>query len=253
MINRFLLALQFLTRIPVRKHIQVNDQEFANSALFYPIIGIIVGGMQVLLFLALDWALSPLVIALFLLIAPIALTGAFHLEGLSDTADGFLSSRDSEGMLRIMKDSHIGTMGMIVVASFLLAKFVFLYEVLQNLNSFLVVGVLLFIPCLSRWGMVIAAGASKYARSGPGLGRSFTEGIGKKIVILSGIIPVVATIAYLKIIGGICVIIAILSALAGAWLSKRKINGVTGDVLGGINEMIEAILLFSVIVIDGFK
>jgi len=247
MLKGFLLALQFLTRIPVKKDLRATDQEFANSAMFFPIIGLIVGGVQVLLFFVLDRTLSPMITAIFLLLAPIVLTGAFHLEGLSDTADGFLSSRDREGMLRIMKDSHIGTMGMIVVVSIILAKFVFLYEIIRISKPYLVMGVLLFAPALSRWGMVIAAGVSRYARSGAGLGRVFTEGIGKKIIIISGLIPIAAAIAYLRVIGVFLAVFTIFLALMAAWLSKRKINGVTGDVLGGTNEMIENILLFGVI------
>ncbi len=162
MFKGFIIALQFLTRISVRKNLSITEREFANSTAFFPIVGLLIGAVQVLLFFALDWALPPLIVALFLLLAPIILTGAFHLEGFSDTADGFLSGRDKEGMLRIMKDSHVGTMGMIAVVSLMLAKLVFLNEIVQNLNRSLIIGVLFFVPVLSRWAMVISTGISKY-------------------------------------------------------------------------------------------
>ena len=249
MFKRFLVALQFLTRICVKRDLRTTDEEFAGSAAFFPIVGPLVGGVQILLFYALDWVSSPSVTALLLLLAPIALTGAFHLEGLSDVADGFLSGRDREGMLRIMKDSHVGTMGAIVIVSLMLTKFVLLHEIIQNLRLWLIVGGLLFIPALSRWGMVITAGISQYARTGPGLGRIFTDGVRKRTIFLAGIVPVVAAIAYFRVIGVVCVAITILSALVGSWIAKRKINGVTGDVLGGVNEITEVILLLSIIIL----
>jgi adenosylcobinamide-GDP ribazoletransferase len=162
-------------------------------------------------------------------------------------ADGFLGGKNREDILRIMRDSHVGTMGMIAVVSLMLAKLIFLYEVLQIPNPHLTAGALLLIPGLSRWGMVIAAGVSRYARDDFGLGRAYTEGVGKKIVVLSCIVPVIAAAAYFRIIGGFCIIITIASALVVSWISKRKISGVTGDVLGGINEITEAILFLSMI------
>lgn len=252
MFKGFIVALQFLTRIYVKRDIHVTAEEFGKSATFFPTVGMVVGGAQVLVFLALEWALPPSIVALFLLIMPIVLTGAFHLEGLSDTADGFLSGRDKEGMLRIMKDSYVGTMGMIVVVSVMLAKLVFLSEIVQNLSHSLIIGVLFFVPVLSRWAMVISTGISKYARSEPGLGSAFTEMVGAKIIIISGLVPIIAAIAYLRIMGGLCVIMAILTALLVSWIAKRKIGGVTGDVLGGVNEIAEVVLLFSVIAISRF-
>ena len=250
MFKGFVVALQFLTRICVRRDLHTTEEEFGNSAAFFPIVGLIVGGVQILLFLALERALPPSVVAVFLLLAPVVLTGAFHLEGLSDTADGFLSGRDSEGMLRIMKDSHVGTMGMIAVVSLMLAKLIFLHEIVQSLNPFLVMGVLLLVPMLSRWAMVISAGVSQYARSKPGLGSAFTERVGIKLIIFSSFVPVIAAAVYLRIMGGFCIVITILAALLASWVSKRKIGGVTGDVLGGINEITEVILLFSVILLS---
>jgi len=252
MLKGLLVALQFITRIPVKRDLHITDGDLANSAIFFPIVGLLIGGIQVLVFFASDLVFPSSITAFFLLIAPIILTGAFHLEGLGDMADGFLGGKNKEDILRIMRDSHVGTMGMIAVVSLMLAKFIFLREVLQIPNPFLIAGALLLVPSLSRWGMVIAAGVSRYARDDFGLGRAYTEGVGKKIVILSGIVPVVAAAANLRVIGGLCIVITILSALIASWLAKRKISGVTGDVLGGINEITEAILLLNVIALSKF-
>lgn len=252
MFKGFILALQFLTRISVKKDIEATNEEFSASAIFFPAVGLLIGGIQVLLFLALDGVFFPSITALFLLLAPIALTGAFHLEALSDMADGFLSGRDREGILRIMKDSHVGTMGMIATVALILTRYVLLNEIIQLLNTPVIVGVLLFVPGLSRWGMVIGAGISQYARSEPGLGRIFTEGVRKRHILISGLVPAAAAIAYLRFAGALCVIVSILAAVAISRISKRKINGVTGDVLGSINEITDVILLFVMLALDRF-
>ena len=250
MFKSFLAALQFLTRICVKKDLKTTEEEFARSAIFFPVVGLFVGGVQVLAFYALGRVSSSMITALLLLLVPIVLTGAFHLEGLGDVADGFLSGRDREGMLRIMKDSYAGTMAVIVIVSMILTKFVLLHEVIQNLGVSLIVGCLLFVPSLSRWAMVIALGVSQYARAGPGLGRVFAERVNKKSILFAGFVPVIAVVAYLKAVGAVCVAVAIFAALMGAWVSKRKINGVTGDVLGAINEITEAVLLLSIIMLS---
>ena len=251
MLRGFLVALQFLTRISVRRDLRITDRDLANSAAFFPIVGMFIGGAQALVFFLSGWVLSPSVTALFLLLVPVILTGAFHIEGLGDMADGFLGGKDKEDILRIMKDSHVGTMGMTAVVCLILAKYIFLCEIVQALSPSIVIGVLLLAPGLSRWGMVIAAGVSQYARLPPyrgGIGRAFAEGVGGKIVLLSGFVPVVATAIYLRMMGGFCIAITILLALIASWLAKRRINGVTGDVLGGINEITEVVLLLSVII-----
>jgi len=147
----FLIALQFLTRISVKKNLHATDRDLANSAVFFPIVGLFIGGIQVLVFFASDRVFSPSIVALFLLLVPIALTGAFHIEGLGDMADGFLGGKNKEDILRIMKDSHVGTMGVVAVASLLLAKYIFLLEIVRNLSPSLTAGALLLVPSLSRW------------------------------------------------------------------------------------------------------
>jgi adenosylcobinamide-GDP ribazoletransferase len=93
---------------------------------------------------------------------------------------------------------------------------------------------------------------SQYARSEPGLGRAFTEGVGKKLIFVSSLIPVVATVAYLKITGALCVVVSVLLALMISRLAKKRIGGVTGDILGSVNEITEVGLLFVVIALDRF-
>lgn len=86
----FLIALQFLTRIPVKRNLYITDSLLAKSMIFFPIIGLFIGGIQVAVFWGIYKFVSPSVTALLLLFISIILTGAIHIEGFADMADGFL-------------------------------------------------------------------------------------------------------------------------------------------------------------------
>jgi len=253
----FLIALQFLTRISVKRNLRVTDVLLSRSMLFFPIVGLLViGGIEAIVFWGMYRIFSSSVVALFLVFVPTIITGALHIEGFADMTDGFWSSKNREEILRIMKDSHIGVMGTIGVTCLILAKFIFLKEIVGNLPPLLVIKLLLLIPGLSRWAMVIASSISQYARPEGGIGKSFIEGIGKHIVWLSSIVPIVfATLCFHNSsrYGGICgfigIGIAILIPIFVANLSKRIIGGITGDILGGVNEITEVALLFSVMLV----
>lgn len=183
------------------------------------------------------------------------------MEGFADTVDGFLSRKDKKETLKIMRDSHVGAMGAIGVTCLILAKFILFREIVDNPNPSLVMGVLLLVPCLSRWAIVISTGVSKYARPGPGLG-CFAERVTKKQVLISGTAPIAG--ALILSLGFkqniiyhfwefILIIATILLALLLSRWAKRKVGGITGDILGGINEIAEVILFLSVVMIASFS
>lgn len=246
----FLIALQFLTIIPISLP-QVTDRMLARSMIFFPVVGLTIGGIQVLIFRCLQVGAMPLLatsmIALFLVIIPIILTGALHIEGFADMIDGFVGGHSKEEMLQIMHDSRIGASGAISVAILILMKFVLLEEVIENFSPVLVIKVLLVVCCLSRWSMVILAGISRYAKES-GTGRPFTELVGKKIVSLASIVPIICSLLVFQSaiwvgilqIGIVGFIVFIISRIA-----KSKIGGITGDILGGVNEITEVVLLLS--------
>lgn len=246
----FLIALQFLTRISVKRNLQGTDALLSKSMVFFPVVGLLViGGIQAIVFWGIYRVLSPTVVALFLLLIPIIITGALHIEGFADMVDGFWSGRNKEEILRIMKDSHIGVMGTIGITCLILAKFVLLREVVKNLDTLLIIELLLLIPTLSRWAMVIACGVSQYARQEGGVGKAFTEGAGKGIVYLSSIVPIMLSVLCFRIWGLIGIGIAILVPILVSGLAKKIIGGITGDILGAVNEITEFVLLLSVMLV----
>ena len=118
--KRFLAAIRFLTILPLPGEWGAAESDLADSVPFFPVVGLLLGGLAA----AIAWGMAriapPMVAAAVIVVAMLSFSGCLHLDGLSDTADGFLSSRNRQRMLEIMKDSHAGAMGVIAVACVLL-------------------------------------------------------------------------------------------------------------------------------------
>ena len=122
MIDGLILAFQFFSRIPINKEVDFNEENIKYCIFFYPLVGGIIGVLSSLMYYIL--LKSNLNIAsLAAVFMMIYLTGGIHIDGLSDTFDGFLSSRDRERSLEIMKDSRVGTFGAISIIMILLSKY----------------------------------------------------------------------------------------------------------------------------------
>ena len=110
--KKFLIALSFYTRIPIFIKSEVSEEEFYSSMTLLPVVGLIIGGI-----LYIPWYLLreiPKEIVSFLMVfLYIWLTGGLHIDGFIDTLDGILSNRDRERVLEIMKDSRVGSFGVI--------------------------------------------------------------------------------------------------------------------------------------------
>ena len=120
--KRLLVALQFLTIIPFKIKGKVDDNDLGRSLIYFPIVGLLIG--LILAGIAYFAApIPPLVTSALILIAWGVITGGIHLDGFADTCDGFYGNRPKEDILRIMRDSRIGTMGAVGVALILLFKF----------------------------------------------------------------------------------------------------------------------------------
>jgi adenosylcobinamide-GDP ribazoletransferase len=177
--------------------------------------------------------------AALLLTLTVLLTRGLHLDGLADTVDGLGGGQNPEARLKIMKDSRLGAFGAVSLILVLLVKFALLTALAEKGPE---EAVLLF-PIISRWGMVFLAYLSPYARPEGGLGQAMTEG-------LQGRAFIGATLSAL----GLAFLIfgpagLVLLALGGAavWLLSRyfhrKLGGITGDVLGAANEVLEVLAL----------
>lgn len=258
----FLLALQFLTIIPVRISGVVGERELGKSAAWYVAVGLLQG----LLLLAADYAIGnvfhPDITAALLLLTLIASNRAFHLDGLADTADALAvkscgdPEKDRERRLVVMKDPTTGPIGVTTLVMLLLIKYLCLRNG-SNLLPFTYYSMLVAMPMISKWCMVVAMFHGSSARS-DGLGKVFLENI---------LLPqlAVATVMFLAPIGLLAFkwgkfgdldpLIFYPAVLAGGYILTRawvafctsRFGGMTGDTFGALNEFVELIFLMVVL------
>lgn len=241
----FLIALQFLTIILVRlKH--VDEKKIADSTAYFPLVGLLLG----LILTGADRFLSFLgfeqfFISVILVVLLIILTGGIHLDGLADTADAFLSMKNKEETLRIMRDSRIGVMGVLSLISVILLKIAFL----SCLGAQLKISMLLLMCILSRWAMVFSMFLFPYARV-EGKAKDFIRGTDLKLFIFSSVITLFCVVKLCGIQGlALSLIIAAIVYVTGR-LITNKIGGITGDTLGATNELVETGVLFGICILE---
>ena len=133
MIRAFILALQLLTRLPVPSlSTPPQPQELGQAVLFFPVVGLLIGGVLAGLEGALGW-MDPGILAALLLTVWVLITGGLHLDGLADTADAWIGGQgDRDRTLAIMKDPRSGPMAITVIALILLNKFAGLQALLTG-------------------------------------------------------------------------------------------------------------------------
>jgi adenosylcobinamide-GDP ribazoletransferase len=235
-----IIALQFLTKIPIRPRLKIESEDLGKSMLWFPLIGLIIGGILVLVNVIASKFFSPLLLNILILLILIWITGAIHLDGFVDTVDGFSGGRTKEEVLRIMRDSSAGVIGIIGLICLLLLKLGLLQELKGNFKN----QVLLLMPVMGRWSLVLTSFFSPYARKEDGLGKPFTEYVKLKEFAIATLLALIIGIIFLKFT---CLIllssIFVVTFLAGRFF-LRKIGGVTGDTLGAVNEIAEITCLF---------
>jgi adenosylcobinamide-GDP ribazoletransferase len=237
----FLLALQFLTILPLKIK-DFNEKRIVVAMIFFPFVGLLLGALLALInMLLVILHLPASVISIILVVALIVITGGMHLDGLADTADAFLSGKPKEEMLKIMRDSHIGVMGVLSLISVILLKVGLFYSVGTSLK----VSALILMCILSRWSALWMMFLFPYAR-GEGKARVFMEGMSARILILSTITAVFFAFLSWQIKGILTLLIIAGCTYLWGKIIGRKIKGITGDTLGAGIELSEIVTLFAV-------
>jgi adenosylcobinamide-GDP ribazoletransferase len=229
----FLIALQFLTILPIRVRGSYQQKDYTRALLFFPTVGLIIG------LIISSVGLLPLpypksVIIILTLIVSFLITGGLHLDGLADTCDGFYGQKPKERRLEIMKDSAIGVMGALGLISIILLKGAFLFMVPVELWF----STLILMTLCGRASMILGAALSSYARES-GTGQLFIGKVRLSILILSIGFTLMVSIALLQIKGLILCGLLLFPITIFLLISKIKIGGMTGDTLGALNEIIE--------------
>ena len=244
-LKRFWLTLGFMTRIPVNVDLgEVNDEDMHKGFLYYPVVGLVIGLVDMIVYLLVTMVLPETFGIMFAMLANFCVTGAFHLDGLSDTADGIYSARTRERMLEIMKDSRIGTNGAIAMCFDIMLKFAGLYYC--DVKWLLI----LMMPVAGKMVQGALVYKAIYPRKN-GIGIyvgtvSFGTVVG---TVILGLITMVLAFSWWG-----AIMFAVLFAFAYLFriYITGKIGGITGDVMGAGSELSEVLLLILVLIITRF-
>ena len=234
----FILALQFLTRLPFLSRIPYSDAAMAATPRYYPLVGMIIGGMTAGAFVGLAHLLPVTLAVLVSTVFSLLLTGAFHEDGLADTFDGLGGGQSKDQALEIMKDSRLGTYGAAALGLALSVKIV----ALAALNPFVIVTALICGHGLSRLSAVLIIKTSTYVRE-HGTGKPTSAGIsnsGMIIALITGALCFAILILELSPEAGLYATLGLMAGhLAMRIFTERKLGGYTGDTLGAVQQVSE--------------
>ncbi len=235
------LALALLTRLPLPHH-PSGARAPSAAAWAYPLVGLVVGGIALLV----GWCLEYLgttapITAAFVLLTGIVITGAMHEDGLADCADGFWGGWTVTRRLEIMKDSQIGTYGVIALAMSLLLRW---YVLTMLIDKGMLLPAVLISAVMSRAAMVWVMHRLPNARQN-GLSAQTGRPGGIPTVAALGL-GVIAAIMAPEVSFVWLVLFAGLVTLGAGLIARRKIGGQTGDVLGATQQMVEVTVLVAI-------
>lgn len=238
-------AIRFLTIIPIGKR-QDKASGLAASLIYFPVVGLFLGLVLAIcsnFFTA--FGLGEIPSAAIVIILLVILTGGLHLDGLADTADALLSGRKKDEILKIMRDPHIGTMGVLAIVTVILLKIALLSSISLPFK-----GTSLALMCVAgRWSLVFSLFAFNYTRT-EGKAKAFSDGIDVKKLVIATIIALGLSVFLGGMAGLIVVAITSVAAYAIGRSVSRKTGGITGDALGAINELSETLVLLAICFIE---
>jgi adenosylcobinamide-GDP ribazoletransferase len=239
-LEAFFGAVRFFTRLPVPAWVGHSAEGLNASARYFSAVGLLVGLIGGLVFAAAA-ALWPMPLAILLsMAATIYVTGAFHEDGLADTADGMGGGWTKEDVLRIMKDSRTGSYGVVAMALVLLGKFVALSQLpLVWIPAALVAG-----HSLSRFCATVLIAALDYVREDlQSKAKPLATRLSAGSLLVAGSFAL-AGLATCNFFSGTPLLLSGvgLAALVTLWLArkmKKRLGGYTGDLLGATQQASE--------------
>ncbi|MGL5695030.1 MAG: adenosylcobinamide-GDP ribazoletransferase [Peptostreptococcaceae bacterium] len=245
--KRFILILQFMTRIPININVGF-DEDFHKSLAYFPLVGLVLGILELLIGKVSLMIFDPFITSLVVTLSAVMLTGGLHIDGLGDTFDALYSYRDKEKMLEIMKDSRLGTNSLLAVMFLLLFKIGFIYSLINKGFLWLVI----FMPILGRLGVLVLTYKTVTPRKN-GLGNLFIGkcSSGMFLTATSYSLVMLCLISKLIFKSSDLVMISLLISIPVIFICNiifkghvyKKIDGVTGDILGCSIESSELIYL----------
>lgn len=236
----FLLMIQFFTRLPIKKNLPCKAENFRRGVVFLPFIGLLIGALQYLVIYLLSERLPSSILAAIAVLLPIIVTGGLHIDGLGDTCDGFFAfTKDKNRIIEIMKDSHAGTFAICAIMGNILLQ----YSAVAYLIDTGEFRVLLLVIMFSKLFVLLTGLWGKPAKA-EGSGNLFVGNMSIAVLIISVIYSVFIGSVVIGLSGSLILLVSGLgAALLLYWLSYAKIEGMTGDTFGALQELTTVIML----------
>jgi adenosylcobinamide-GDP ribazoletransferase len=231
-VSSFFAALQFLTLFPCPKWIDHSPDQVGRSAIFFPVIGFMLGLILAFVNFLLEPFASAGLLSVILVSLLVFVTRGLHLDGVGDTFDGLGAGGDRDHVLSVMDDSHTGTFGLIAIVLVLFLKI----HALESLD----IGrwrVLLAAPILGRWAMVLLGYRSTAAKAG--LGSNLIDQLKTKHFLLATFLTLLLVAAILRGNGVVMMTWVAAFTIAVKTYFRRRLGGVTGDTFGAVGELSE--------------
>lgn len=241
----FLTAVQFLLISPAFIRRPFTAKELGAAVGFYPLVGALLGGLLLGADWLLGWFFPPLLRSALLLALWVLLTGALHLDGFLDACDGLLGGFTPERRLEIMRDERVGAYALSGGILLLLIQLSAM-SALEDARS----AALLLAPVLGRLGIALALIAFPYARPS-GLGKEIKENARLPQALMAVVFTLAAILAAAWLYSAWAVLAALAVALL-AWLGAirftlQRIPGLTGDIYGATNLLVETAVLLTLL------
>ena len=241
MINDIKVAFAFLTRIPINHKPEISIQ---RSAMWFPLVGSVLGLSSGLVFLGLNQIIPALPAAAISILFSVLVTGGFHQDGLADTFDGLVGGWTPEDRLRILKDSRHGTYGVLSIVM----QSIIQITLLASLDTRTGLLALLTAHTLGRL-VPIYFMLTPAAPSHEGMGATYARSVKSSHVAFSTSLTIALLAPFIGLhLLLVTVLVAIVSLFFLIYV-RKKIGGVLGDVLGASEQIAESFILLYFVII----
>jgi adenosylcobinamide-GDP ribazoletransferase len=255
----FLVATQFLTRLPTPAWVGFESSWLPQSARYFPLVGVLIGGINAGIWWLFGHWLPVAVTVGLMLAASLLVTGAFHEDGFADACDGFGGGTTPDRVLAIMKDSRIGAYGAMGICVMLGLKWTTCVAIPPAVFPLMVIGA----HMVSRWCACGLISSLSYVRmDDDSKVRPFAQGLSGRDWIVSGALGALAIVPFAVILDltpHVRVFIALAAAVAASAIVavmaavyfRRRIGGYTGDCLGAVQQLTELAFLLAALAVVG--
>lgn len=247
-VRLFFIALQFFTRLPIPAWVGFEAAWLQHASRYFPLVGCVVAAVAACVYYAAALVLPAPVAAVLSTAASIYITGAFHEDGFADTCDGLGGGMTKERALEIMKDSRVGAYGAIGIVCMLATKL----SALAMLPQRVAVAALFVAHPLSRLAATALIWKLDYVR-GEGKAKPLAQQMTTAefaIATITCALPAVYVLATNAMTPAAMLAAIIAAALAALWLGRlfvRRLGGYTGDCLGAVQQLAEALIYIAVL------